>query len=116
MPLAVESARAGIKTYGIDVDPGKITQLASGQNSIQDLQNDVVRDVVERGLLVPTSDFASVRDAQVIYICVPTPFTPNKEPDITYILEASESIEKHVVGGQCVLLKRTTIAETNERH
>ena len=116
LPLAVEFARAGIKTFGIDVDPGKISQLAEGNNYIQDLQNDVVRDVVERGLLVPTSSFAAVREAHVVYICVPTPFTPNKEPDITYILQASEAIAENMVDGQCVILKSTTFPNTTEGH
>jgi UDP-N-acetyl-D-glucosamine dehydrogenase len=116
LPLAVEFARAGIKTYGIDVDPGKIGQLSKGQNYIQDLNDDVVRDVVDRGLLVASNDFSSVADAHVIYICVPTPFTPNKEPDITYILQASEAIAEHMVDGQCVILKSTTFPNTTEGH
>jgi UDP-N-acetyl-D-glucosamine dehydrogenase len=116
LPLAVEFARAGIKTYGIDVDQGKIGMLTNGENYIQDLKNDVVRDVVEKGMLVPTTDFASVADAHVIYICVPTPFTPNKEPDITYILQAAEAIAANMVDGQCVILKSTTFPNTTEGH
>ena len=116
LPLAVEFARANIKTYGIDVDRGKIDTLAGGGNYIQDLKNEVVRDVVDTGMLVPTTDFASVADADVIYICVPTPFTPNKEPDITYIIQASEAIAAHMVDGQCVILKSTTFPNTTEGH
>lgn len=116
LPLAVEFARANIKTYGIDVDQGKIGTLSKGDNYIQDLRNDDVRDVIERGLLVPTTDFAAIADAHVIYICVPTPFTPNKEPDITYILQASEAIARHMVDGQCVILKSTTFPNTTEGH
>src|SRR5688572_14511872 len=86
LPLAVEFARKGIKTYGIDVDPGKVDALCSGRNYIQDLKDDVVRDVVEKGLLIPTNDFGTCSDADTVYICVPTPFTPNKEPDISYII------------------------------
>lgn len=116
LPLAVEFARANIKTYGIDVDAGKIAQLKGGSNYIQDLKDDVVRDVIDRGMLVATSDFATVRDADVIYICVPTPFTPNKEPDITYILQATEAIAENMVDGQCVILKSTTFPNTTEGH
>ncbi|MDB5034960.1 MAG: nucleotide sugar dehydrogenase [Chlorobi bacterium] len=114
LPLAVEFAKAGITTHGIDVDPRKVESLAAGKNYIQDISDDLVADVIGRGLLSATSDFSVVADADVIYICVPTPFTPNKEPDISYILQAAESIAKHLRGGQCIILKSTTFPNTTE--
>lgn len=114
LPLAVEFAKANIKTYGIDVDPRKISSLQAGKNYIQDLQDDVVADVLQRGLLSATGDFAAVKDADVIYICVPTPFTANKEPDISFIVQATENIAKNLRGDQCIILKSTTFPNTTE--
>lgn len=114
LPLAVEFAGAGIKAVGIDVDRGKVDMLRQGRNYIQDLDDAVVRDAVERGLLVAETDPAVVADADVIYVCVPTPFTPNKDPDISYIMDAAESIAAHLRKDQCVILKSTTFPDTTE--
>ena len=114
LPLAVEFAGKGITTYGIDVDPRKIDSLCAGKNYIQDISDDIVRDVIDRGLLKATGDFSTVASCDVIYICVPTPFTPNKEPDISYIVQAASSIAEHMVPGQCVILKSTTFPNTTE--
>ncbi len=114
LPLAVEFAKANIKTYGIDVDPRTIDSLREGKNYIQDISDDVVRDVIERDLLEATTDFSVVQQSDVIYICVPTPFTANKEPDISYIVQASEAIAANLRGGQCIILKSTTFPNTTE--
>jgi len=114
LPLAVEFARANVKTFGIDVDPRKVDSLRAGKNYIQDISDDAVRDVIERGLLEATADFSVVEDSDVIYICVPTPFTANKEPDISYIVQAAEAIARHLRGEQCVILKSTTFPNTTE--
>lgn len=114
LPLAVEFAGAGIKAVGIDVDQNKVDMLRQGRNYIQDLDDAVVRDAVERGLLVAETDPAVVADADVIYVCVPTPFTPNKDPDISYIVDAAEAIARHLRKDQCVVLKSTTFPDTTE--
>ncbi len=114
LPLAVEFAKANIRTYGIDVDPRKVDSLREGTNYIQDISDDVVRDVIERGLLEATTDFSVVQQSDVIYICVPTPFTANKEPDISYIVQATEAVGEHLRGGQCIILKSTTFPNTTE--
>jgi len=114
LPLAVEFARANIKTYGIDVDPRKVESLRAGKNYIRDISDDLVSDVIERGLFEATNDFSVVAQSDVIYICVPTPFTANKEPDISYIIQAAEETAKHLRGDQCIILKSTTFPNTTE--
>jgi UDP-N-acetyl-D-glucosamine dehydrogenase len=116
LPLAVEFARNNIKTFGIDVDPRKVEALRAGNNYIRDISDDIVRDVIERGLFQASNEFSSVRDADVIYICVPTPFTLNKDPDISYIIDAAEAIAANLRGdgSQCVILKSTTFPNTTE--
>ena len=112
LPLAVEFARTGIRAYGVDVDARKIETLRSGGNYIQDLDTAVVSDLVERGLLIPGTDASVVADADVIYICVPTPFSAAKDPDISYIVAATESILGHLRKDHCVILKSTTFPTT----
>jgi len=116
LPLAVEFATKGITTYGIDVDASKVDALNQGRNYIQDLRDDVVAGVVASGHLTATSSFDAITRSDVIYICVPTPFTPNKEPDISYIVQAAEGIAPNLRTGQCVILKSTTFPSTTEEY
>ncbi|HVZ41256.1 MAG TPA: nucleotide sugar dehydrogenase [Candidatus Kapabacteria bacterium] len=116
LPLAVEFARAGIRTVGIDVDASKIEALRAGNNYIRDIADDDVRAVVETGTFTATTEFAPVHDVDVVYICVPTPFTANKEPDISYIVQASEGIAANMRNDQCIILKSTTFPNTTQGH
>jgi UDP-N-acetyl-D-glucosamine dehydrogenase len=114
LPLAVEFAKAGINAIGVDVDERKINSLNAGKNYIQDLQDDVVAGVLDSGKLRASADYAVCGEADVIYICVPTPFTDNKEPDISYIVQAAEQIARYLRDGQCIILKSTTFPNTTE--
>lgn len=114
LPLAVEFAKKGIKVFGIDVDNRKIDLLNNGKNYIQDLNNDEVAKVLESKLLQGSTSFDCCKECDVIYICVPTPFTPNKEPDISYIIQAAEGIAANSKPQQCVILKSTTFPNTTE--
>lgn len=115
LPLAVEFAQKGITVYGIDVDAAKIDELRDGGNYIQDLDNAVVAEQVSAGRLLPGTDPSVVAEADVIYICVPTPFTENKDPDISYVVDASRSTAQHLRAGQCVIIKSTTFPTTTTK-
>ncbi len=112
LPLAVEFARKGITVYGVDVDARKVERLLNGDNYIQDLDSDLVADLVGNGTLIPGTDPAVTARADIIYICVPTPFSSSKDPDISYIVAASESIADHLRKDHCVILKSTTFPTT----
>ncbi len=116
LPLAVEFARKGIRTTGIDVDPSKIDALRNGRNYIQDLKDEVVAEVLASGMLTASTDYDAIADCDAIYICVPTPFTPNKEPDISYIVQAAEGIAPNLRTEQVVILKSTTFPSTTEQY
>ncbi|NQW29282.1 MAG: nucleotide sugar dehydrogenase [Ignavibacteria bacterium] len=116
LPLALEFAKKGINTIGFDVDTTKIKQLNKGKNYIQDLNADEIYDVVKRKkTLRSTLDFAECSECDVIYICVPTPFTPNKEPDISHVLQSATAVAKAMKPGQLVILKSTTFPGTTEK-
>jgi UDP-N-acetyl-D-glucosamine dehydrogenase len=113
LPLAVEFARKGFKTIGIDLDKRKVESINAGKNYIHDIKPQEFDEALKNGLKAEVSyDLSGLCD--VIYICVPTPFTPNKEPDISYITSAAESISKHLRKGQLIILKSTTFPNTTE--
>jgi UDP-N-acetyl-D-glucosamine dehydrogenase len=117
LPLALEFAKCGIRTIGFDVDANKIRQLQKGKNYIQDLDNREIASVVqEMKTLQATTDFAVIGQCDVIYICVPTPFTPNKDPDITMVLDATKAVATSMKPGTLIILKSTTFPGTTERY
>jgi len=114
LPLAVEFASAGFSVLGIDNDEWKIEQITAGDNYIDDVDDEILRKTVENGRLSATTSYQQVKELDVIYICVPTPFTRNKEPDITYIVDASKGIADGLVPGQLIIVKSTTFPDTTE--
>jgi UDP-N-acetyl-D-glucosamine dehydrogenase len=117
LPLALEFAKEGIRTIGVDVSAEKVKSLSSGKNYIQDLRDDEIRDVVKKTkMLTATTDFSVCGQCDVIYVCVPTPFTVNKDPDISHIVHATEGIAAHLRKGQLVILKSTTFPGTTEKY
>ena len=91
LPLAVELARNNVRTIGFDVDIRKISELAAGRSYIPDVPSDHVAQAVNTGMLTPTTDPASLAEADVIDICVPTPLRKTKDPDLSYVVKAVET-------------------------
>jgi UDP-N-acetyl-D-glucosamine dehydrogenase len=114
LPLAVEFATKGFRTLGIDVDRAKVDAVNRGQNYIQDVDTKRFQNAVKKKLLSATESFDTIGELDVIFICVPTPFTRSKEPDISYIVDASTAIAKGLRKGQVVILKSTTFPRTTE--
>ncbi len=114
LPLAVEYAKAGFPTIGIDVDKSKVEAINAGKNYIDDVEGDELKSVVKRGDLRAEADYRSVPDLDVLFICVPTPFSDNKDPDISYIVQAAEGIAPGLRKGHVVILKSTTFPNTTE--
>jgi len=116
LPIALEFAKKGFLTYGFDVDETKISRLQAGINYIQDLEDDQVEQVVAEKKLVATSNFENIQKCNAVFVCVPTPFTPNKDPDISYIISAANSIRDNLMQNQVVILKSTTFPGTTEKY
>lgn len=114
LPLAVEFAKAGVRTTGFDVSPEKVLQINAGVNYIGDIKDDELRDVVQKGRLSATTNWAEGADVDVFFICVPTPMSHHKDPDVTYIEKSAESIASILRPGQLVVLKSTTYPGTTE--
>ncbi len=116
LPLALEYAKHGIKTIGFDLDAEKVAMINRGDNYNEDLDTEEIKQCVKKGLLRATVDFSALGACDCIYICVPTPFTPNKDPDISFIEQAARSVMDNLKKGQVVILKSTTFPGTTEHH
>lgn len=115
LPLAVEFARAGFSVTGLDLDEGKCAAINAGASFIQDVPADDVASLVSAGKLgaVSTIDNAA-EDLDVIIICVPTPLRKTKDPDLSHVVAAAQSIKSHLRAGMLVVLESTTYPGTTE--
>jgi UDP-N-acetyl-D-glucosamine dehydrogenase len=114
LPLAVEFARGGLTAVGIDLDARKISAIQNGQSYIPDVSSAAVADLVAAGRLHATSDFSVVSTLDTINICVPTPLRKTKDPDMSFIISAVESIARHLRPGMLVVLESTTYPGTTD--
>lgn len=115
LPLAVEFAAKGFEVVGIEADEEKVEKVNEGINYIADVDDQKVRSLTEQGTLSATSDYDVLPELDAIFICVPTPFTQSKDPDISMIIEASERIAEYLRKEQLIILKSTTFPETTEK-
>jgi UDP-N-acetyl-D-glucosamine dehydrogenase len=114
LPLAMEIAAAGFKVIGIDLDGGKIASLQKGKSYILDVPEKTVADAVRSGQFTPTTDFSTLAAADTVSICVPTPLSKSRDPDISFILSATEEIRKYLHRGQLIVLESTTYPGTTD--
>ncbi|MEX2107527.1 MAG: nucleotide sugar dehydrogenase [Solirubrobacterales bacterium] len=110
LPLAVAFAEAGSEVVGLDTDARKVEALNEGRSYIEDVPDAVLAPLTER--LSATSSPADLESCESIVICVPTPLTSSREPDLTYLLEATRSLSKVLRPGQLVVLESTTYPGT----
>ncbi|MEP6539070.1 MAG: nucleotide sugar dehydrogenase [Bryobacteraceae bacterium] len=114
LPLAVEFARAGFHVTGIDVQQSKVDQVNKGESYIQDIPTETLAALVKSGKIKATTDFSVVADLDTIDICVPTPLRKTKDPDMSFIVAASQEIAKYIHGGMLVVLESTTYPGTTD--
>lgn len=114
LPLAVEKAKAGYRTVGFDIQKSKVDMVNRGQNYIGDVVDSELEDLVNKGLLSATTDFSTVKDADFIAICVPTPLDEYQQPDISYVKNSTTEISKYLKKGTIVVLESTTYPGTTE--
>ncbi|MGH9581500.1 MAG: NAD(P)-binding domain-containing protein, partial [Bryobacteraceae bacterium] len=114
LPLAVEFARAGFQVTGIDVQQSKVDAFNRGQSYVKDVTDTVFGPLVESGRLRATSDFSVIEELDTIDICVPTPLRKTKDPDMSYVVSATDAIAEHMHPGLLVMLESTTYPGTTE--
>ena len=112
LPLAVAFAEAGCRVTCVDVDAARVAELAAGRTHVEDVAGATLVPLVRAGSIAATTDYAAVADAEAILICVPTPLSENREPDVSIIASATESIRPYLRRGQLVVLESTTYPGT----
>jgi UDP-N-acetyl-D-glucosamine dehydrogenase len=110
LPLAVAFAEAGHEVSGLDLDPAKVAALNAGRSYIEDVPDSILAPLGER--LRASADYADLAGCEALVVCVPTPLTSSREPDLTYLLEAANSISGILRAGQLVVLESTTYPGT----
>ncbi len=114
LPLVLAFGRAGFRLVGLDIDRRKVDALNAGQSYIRHIAAGDVAALRATGRFEATADFARARDCDALVICVPTPLTPAREPDMTYIVGTCESLAPHVRAGQLYVLESTTYPGTTD--
>ena len=112
-PLALRYSQVGFKVLGFDVDQSKVKELNSGHSTIEHIDNDQVLAAVNSGFSV-TSDFARIAEVDAIILCVPTPLSKFREPDLGFVIDSCERIAPFMRTGQVVSLESTTYPGTTE--
>ncbi len=114
LPLAVALAEAGLTTIALDIDSEKVDRLRRGMSYIPDVPSAAVAALVEEGRLVPMTDEGALDRVDAAVICVPTPFTKAKSPDLTHVIAATEMVARHLHRDQLIVLQSTTYPGTTE--
>src|SRR4051812_41752433 len=110
LPLAVAFAEAGQDVIGVELDPRKVAALKDGDSYIEDIPNERLQAVAQR--IEPTSRFAKLARADAVLICVPTPLTAHREPDLGPLLGAGEALADVLQQGQLIVVESTTYPGT----
>jgi len=114
LPLAVEFANAGFTVYGIDTAQERVNQIKKGSSYIIDVPSSHIKRLVSKGKLHATCKYDVIKKLDAIIICVPTPLSKTREPDISYIIEAVKRIAEGKKKGQLIVLESTTYPGTTD--
>ncbi|UCI29310.1 nucleotide sugar dehydrogenase [Mesorhizobium sp. B4-1-4] len=114
LPLAVAVARAGFPVSGFDIEAQKVESLNNGRSYIEAVTSTALASQVASGRFRATADFAELAVCDVIIICVPTPLTKHREPDLSFVRNTAGTIAKHLRLGQMIVLESTTYPGTTD--
>ena len=114
LPLSLAFSVAGFPVVGLDVDPRKIEAIGKGTSYLRHIPSEPLAKAVGEGRLRATGDFAQARELDALIICVPTPLTPAREPDMSFIVNTAEALAPHVRPGQLFSLESTTWPGTTD--
>ena len=112
LPLAVAFAKAGFGVTGFDMQSERVHQINRGKSYIIDVDSKSLSTLVKNGQLYATSSYDDIKEADAILICVPTPLTKTKEPDLSYVVSVAENLSKILKAEQLVVLESTTYPGT----
>ncbi|MFC1485651.1 nucleotide sugar dehydrogenase [Candidatus Latescibacterota bacterium] len=114
LPLVMVAVSQGFETVGFDVDEAKVAMLGRGEAYLKTIPAERIRELAGSGKFRATTDFAGIGEVDVVIICVPTPLTAHREPDLSYITSTAETIAPNLKKGQLVILESTTWPGTSD--
>ena len=114
LPLAIQFARADVTVLGLDIDAAKVDSINQARSYIKHISSEAIKEVVKRDRLCASTDFNRVREVEAVIICVPTPLSRNREPDISFILDTGRTIAPHLSKGTLIVLESTTYPGTTD--
>ncbi|MBW8002285.1 MAG: nucleotide sugar dehydrogenase [Planctomycetes bacterium] len=112
LPLVREFASAGLRVVGFDIDEKKVRTLNSGRSIIKHVPHSQVKQMVNKGLFKATTNMAKLKTVDAVLVCVPTPLTKKREPDMRFIISSSKTISKYLQRGQLIVFESTTYPGT----
>jgi UDP-N-acetyl-D-glucosamine dehydrogenase len=114
LPLAVEFGASGLNVTGFDLSERKVASLNRGESYIQDVATARLKELVDRGRVRATTDFTKIKECDALIICVPTPLSKTKDPDLEMVVSAARRIAENMRAGQLVVLESTTYPGTTD--
>lgn len=114
VPLAIACAKAGFKVIGFDINAPRVDRINRGESVIKHIGADLMAEVVTSGQFEATADFERLGEPDAILICVPTPLTKHREPDLSYVVKTARAIAPRLRNGQLVVLESTTYPGTTD--
>jgi UDP-N-acetyl-D-glucosamine dehydrogenase len=114
LPLSLQFAISGVEVLGLDIDPVKVDSLNEGKSYIKHIPSKTILAQIKAKNFSASTDFKKIQTVEAVIICVPTPLSKNREPDISYILKTGEAIAPHLQKGMVVVLESTTYPGTTD--
>lgn len=107
LPLAIAAAQSGYKVFGFDNDDARIQSLKSGKSPIEDVSDKDLKNQIDKNNYEPTTDTSSISKSEVVLICVPTPLTKDRKPDLEVLISATTTVANHIRPGTLVVIEST---------
>src|SRR5207237_1252294 len=114
LPLAIQFARANVSVLGLDVDAVKVDLINQSQSYIKHISRTTIENVVKEKRLSASTDFSRIKEVEAVIICVPTPLTKNREPDISFVINTGRAVAPYLSKGALVVLESTTYPGTTD--
>ncbi|MCA1902717.1 MAG: UDP-N-acetyl-D-glucosamine dehydrogenase, partial [Candidatus Hydrogenedens sp.] len=112
LPLSLEFYKGGLEVYGIETDKEKVKKLNSGDSYLDDVPATMIKEAISSGRFNVVNDYKILQYVDSAIICVPTPLNKLQEPDISFIIQAVDSIEVYLHSGMLIVLESTTYPGT----
>ncbi len=114
LPLSLQFARSGVSVLGLDIDQSKVNSINAGKSFIKHISSEEIAQQVQSGNLKASVNFTRIKEVEAVLICVPTPLSKNREPDISYMINTGKTIAPHLQIGTLIVLESTTYPGTTD--